>query len=294
MMAENNERHVSSTNTKGSIVNNIVPFDFEGSLIRTMTIDGDPWIVLADVCRVLEIGNPAQAATRLDEDEKGIITTDTLGGPQQTITINESGLYSLILTSRKEAAKRFKKWVTAEVLPSIRKTGSYAVPASSVELSKMDRNVIGGIVKAITTKAMAAIDDRVVAVDEKLAKLMAEVRATLDGFDPTQHRIVGYRRMIDVLVEEGVPAKGRRAMSSRCSGMMRRWSVATERDKATRISAETGRYVFQIDAVRDWLEAEGRALIVAHKARIAGQGVLALVSKPKPRAIATQTTGAST
>lgn len=87
--------------------------------------DGEPWVFLIDVCRIVGIKNSRDAAARLDEDEKGVVTTDTLGGPQVFAIVNESGLYSLILTSRKPEAKRFKKWVTAEVLPSIRKTGSY-------------------------------------------------------------------------------------------------------------------------------------------------------------------------
>jgi prophage antirepressor-like protein len=98
---------------------------------RIIDRNGEPWFVLAEICRELEIGNAAQAASRLDADEKGIITIDTLGGPQKTTVINESGLYSVILTSRKDGAKRFKKWVTSEVLPTIRKTGGYQgrVPA---------------------------------------------------------------------------------------------------------------------------------------------------------------------
>ena len=98
---------------------------------RILDKDGEPWFVLTDVCRELGIGNATDAAHRLDDDEKGIDSIETLGGRQNAITVSESGLYSLILTSRKEGAKRFKKWVTAEVLPSIRKTGRYggATPA---------------------------------------------------------------------------------------------------------------------------------------------------------------------
>lgn len=98
---------------------------------RTIIRDGEPWFVLADVCRALEIANSRDAASRLDEDEKDVANTDTLGGTQRVAIINESGLYSLILTSRKESAKRFKRWVTSEVLPTIRKTGGYGgrVPA---------------------------------------------------------------------------------------------------------------------------------------------------------------------
>ncbi|MEN3166710.1 Bro-N domain-containing protein [Gluconobacter sp. OJB] len=103
----------------------LVPFSFESHDVRVVMRNGQPWWVLADVCRVLEIVNPARSASRLDDDEKGIHTMNTLGGPQEVTVINESGLYSLIFTSRKAAAKRFKKWVTSEVLPQIRKTGGY-------------------------------------------------------------------------------------------------------------------------------------------------------------------------
>lgn len=107
----------------------LIPFDFEGAAVRVITQDDGPRFVLADVCRVLEIGNTSDAARRLDDDEKGVDSIDTPSGVQQMTIINESGLYSLILTSRKAAAKRFRKWVTAEVLPAIRRTGGYIVAA---------------------------------------------------------------------------------------------------------------------------------------------------------------------
>lgn len=93
--------------------------------IRTMTIEGEPWFVAADVCRALEIGNPSMAVERLDDDEKGISTIDTLGGKQRMTTINEPGLYSLVLSSRKPEAKAFKRWITHDIIPTIRKTGGY-------------------------------------------------------------------------------------------------------------------------------------------------------------------------
>lgn len=94
--------------------------------------DGEPWFILNEVCQQLGISSTGTAAARLDDDEKdGIGITDSIGRTQRKIIINESGLYSLILTSRKPEAKQFKKWVTSEVLPSIRKTGSFSgnVPA---------------------------------------------------------------------------------------------------------------------------------------------------------------------
>ena len=93
--------------------------------IRTLTIDGEPWFVAADVCRALEIGNPSMAVERLDDDEKGISTIDTLGGKQRMTIINDPGLYSLVLSSRKPEAKAFRRWIPHEVIPTIRKYGGY-------------------------------------------------------------------------------------------------------------------------------------------------------------------------
>lgn len=93
--------------------------------IRTLTIDGEPWFVAADVCKALELGNPSMTVERLDADEKGISSIDTLGGKQRMAIINEPGLYSVILCSRKPEAKAFKRWITHEVIPAIHKYGGY-------------------------------------------------------------------------------------------------------------------------------------------------------------------------
>ena len=100
----------------------LTQFKFDSKRIRTITNEGSIWFVAADVCEALTICNSRDAISRLDDDEKGASSTATIGGKQDMATINESGLYSLILTSRKPEAKRFKKWVTSEVLPSIRDT----------------------------------------------------------------------------------------------------------------------------------------------------------------------------
>ena len=107
--------------------------------VRTMTIDGEPWFVAVDVCRALEIGNPTMALGRLEEDEKMTLNSTEghsgqRGGAQIMNVINESGLYSLVLGSRKPEAKAFKRWITHEVLPSIRKTGSYSMAAPHYSL----------------------------------------------------------------------------------------------------------------------------------------------------------------
>lgn len=100
-------------------------FEYSGNEVRTVIIDGAIWFVAKDVCDVLGISKYRDAVARLDPDEGCPAIVDTLGGSQEMACVNESGLYGLILTSRKPEAKAFKKWVTSEVLPQIRKTGGY-------------------------------------------------------------------------------------------------------------------------------------------------------------------------
>jgi prophage antirepressor-like protein len=112
------------------VENEIIPLDFESYPVRMILIQEQPWWVAADVCRVLSIVNTSDAVNRLDEDEKGIVTNDTLGGPQGMSIVNLPGLLQLVLLSRKEEAKRFKRWITHEVVPEIIRTGSYSLPLS--------------------------------------------------------------------------------------------------------------------------------------------------------------------
>ncbi|MGI4799730.1 MAG: BRO-N domain-containing protein [Janthinobacterium lividum] len=106
------------------------PFDFNGQEIRVAVQDGQTWFVSADVCALLKHSNSRMAIARLDDDEKGVTSANTLGGEQTLSMVNESGLYHLIFRSRKPQAKIFRRWVTSEVLPSIRKTGSYKAVAA--------------------------------------------------------------------------------------------------------------------------------------------------------------------
>ena len=109
---------------------NVIPFVFEDHLVRAFTIDGEPWFVLADLCAVLNLSNPSKVAADLDPDEVMTLTNSEghsgqRGGAQSYNIVSESGLYALVFKSRKPEAKRFRKWVTAEVLPTIRRTGRY-------------------------------------------------------------------------------------------------------------------------------------------------------------------------
>lgn len=107
-------------------MNELQIFNFETNEIRTITKDGEPWFVGKDVAEALGYSNSRDAITRhVDAEDKGVVKRDTLGGTQNITIVNESGLYALIFGSKLDSAKRFKRWVTSEVLPQIRKTGSY-------------------------------------------------------------------------------------------------------------------------------------------------------------------------
>jgi prophage antirepressor-like protein len=107
------------------IISETQSFDFNGNQARVVCRDGSRWFVAKDGCDVLGITNYRDATTRLDEDERGSVLLDTLGGQQKVSAVSESGLYALIFQSRKAEAKAFRKWVTSVVLPAIRQTGSY-------------------------------------------------------------------------------------------------------------------------------------------------------------------------
>ena len=146
--------------------NGVVPFQNEtlNCTVRAVVKDGEPWFVAKDVCNALSIADSKSSLRFLEDEEKGVHSMHTLGGTQQVSIINESGLYSLILRSRKPEAKKFKKWVTAEVLPSIRKHGAYATKAKLEEmLSDPDAMIL-------TLQALKAEREKRKALEAKAAE----------------------------------------------------------------------------------------------------------------------------
>jgi len=188
----------------------VFTFPTTNQAIRVVEIDGEPYWVAKDVCDVLGIDNSRQALTRLDDDEKkGVIINDTLGGPQQMSVVSESGLYALIFTSRKPEAKVFKKWVTSEVLPSIRKTGAYAESLSPSEV--------------ILRMAQRAVD--IERAQARQAKVQAEHDARLKALEDNQGgsqyvSIIGYCNLYHIVADAQRASKwGRRAsMLCRANG----------------------------------------------------------------------------
>lgn len=122
-------------------MSNVTPFSFEQYAVRTIEQDGQAWFIASDVAAALEYRMASDMTRTLDDDEKGTQIVRTPSGDQEMLVINESGLYSAILRSRKASAKRFKKWVTAEVLPAIRKTGRYESPKPATLTPAQQRHI---------------------------------------------------------------------------------------------------------------------------------------------------------
>lgn len=148
--------------------------------VRVAEIDGEPWFIAADVCRALDVKNGRDAVSRLDDDEKGVALTDTLGGKQEMAAVSEAGLYALVLSSRKPEAKAFKRWVTHEVLPSIRQHGAYMTEATLERaLSEPDFLI------SLATKLKEEREARIAAELDKavLTQQVAELRPKASYYD---------------------------------------------------------------------------------------------------------------
>jgi prophage antirepressor-like protein len=152
-------------------------FEFEALTVRIATLDGEPWFVAKDLCDVLDVANPSQALSRLEEDEKNtIILNEGNRGNPSTSVVSESGMYALVLTSRKPAAKSFRKWVTGEVLPAIRKTGTYSAPITTPAFAPQSSlDVLAQSLQALTqvAQSMAEVERRQREQEAILTQLVA-------------------------------------------------------------------------------------------------------------------------
>lgn len=166
----------------------VQPFDFNGHNVRVVMRDGEPWFVAADVCVILEIGNTSDAVGRLDGADLGQAEVrNTRGEMRPTNVINESGLWELVIRSDKPEAKPFRRWVTSEVLPSIRRTGGYSLAAPT--LSPLD-----------TLQAMIdqlrAQEARALAIESRTAVIEAKVSAGAGEYD--EFTTLAYAKLNDL------------------------------------------------------------------------------------------------
>lgn len=141
-------------------------FPDTGQQVRIFLRDDEPWWVATDVCSVLSIRNSRHALTSLDGDEKDVVTADTPGGPQQVSIVNEPGLYSLILRSRKPEARAFRRWIVHEVLPALRRTGRYETKAAEPTRLELARELVAALeVRELLEQRNAALESSATAWD---------------------------------------------------------------------------------------------------------------------------------
>lgn len=179
-------------------MNEMQTFVYSGAEVRTVRKDGAPWFVLKDVCGVLNLGTPSRVAERLDGDEVSLThLTDSLGRLQETTVISESGLYNVILRSDKPEAKPFRKWVTAEVLPAIRRSGGYI--AGQNDLSPAE----------LMAKALKVAEQTLAERDARISSLQVQnaiMAPKADYFDELVERntLTSFR---DTAKELGIPPR---------------------------------------------------------------------------------------
>lgn len=189
---------------------NIQVFEYQNNKVRTVDVDGEAWFVLKDVCEILcmDTTQLKKVADRLDEDEKGRTLITTPGGMQETWIVNESGLYHVILRSDKPEAAPFRRWVTNDVLPAIRKTGSYNAPqltrsqllataliAAHEELEEKDKQIETMKPKALFADAVSASNQSILVGE--MAKLLSQ-----NGIQMGQNRLFQWMRENGYLIKD--------------------------------------------------------------------------------------------
>lgn len=133
-------------------------FNYSGQEVRTQLIDGEPWFVLGDLCQVLGLGSPHKVADRISEDDRNQTPVmDSLGRKQSTTIVNESGMYEVIIRSDKPEAKAFRRWLTSEVIPSIRRTGAYGTPVRELTFEEKMAEVMGTLNQRIADQHAALV-----------------------------------------------------------------------------------------------------------------------------------------
>jgi len=198
---------------------NLEVFNYENSSVRVVMINKEPWFVVRDVIGHLGLGNVTEAMRRLDEDEfSSTEVTDSLGRAQETYVVNEPGLYNLILGSRKQEAKRFKRWVTHEVLPSIRNHGMYATP-QAIEAMLQDPDTMIQTLQALKAeREQRQALERQVELDKPRVLFSQAVESSEDsilignlakilrqnGIDVGQNRLFQWMRNNGYLIKSGV------------------------------------------------------------------------------------------
>lgn len=190
----------------------VFQFPGTGDYIRTMLIDGEPWFIGRDICEVLSLANHRSSLALLDDDERAVHTVDAPSGQQEHVIVSEPGMYSLVLRSRRPEAKAFKRWITHEVLPAIRKTGRYET-AEPDELEVAERYLAAVKAKRALEIKVAELEPRAAQADHYRA---ADTLVTISSFAndlqlwaKETHRVrILHEHVFDFMAELGLLIRG--------------------------------------------------------------------------------------
>lgn len=160
------------------MTSNIHPFTYNAQPVRVVTIDGEPWFVLADLCKVLDLAKPSRVAMRIADDMKGAHLMSTPGGDQEMTIVSEAGMYEVIIRSDKPEAVAFRRWVTSEVLPSIRKHGGYLTNQKIEDILDNPDTIIELATKLKSERAKRAALEKQAAIDTPKARFADAVSAS--------------------------------------------------------------------------------------------------------------------
>lgn len=235
----------------------LTPFTYGPHQVRTLTINGEPAFIAKDLCAVLDLSNPRTSLALLDEDERGVHTVDTPGGTQKMAYVTESGMYSFILRSRKPEAKKFKRWVTHDVLPQIRKTGAYGTP----------RQITGD---ELLARAVIEANQRLKALEATNAELQPKA----DAWDQivSSAGSWSYEEAAKVLFEQGVVVIGQQRLVRQLVEWNYLYRDNKNRPHAYQKHIESGLFVTKARIYTDQVTGERRESS-APQVRITGKGL---------------------
>lgn len=215
-------------------------FAFEGQQVRFVGTADKPEWVAQDICNVLEVGSAGNALRNFETDEKGMYSIHTPGGEQEMLTVTEPGLYRLVFKSRKEVAKRFCRWVFHSVLPSIRQTGSYALPQSELELKKLELQLI---------QAKQRYQDTGYAIQLSTS---AAVLSWLRGEIPPPPKIEYKERFVDVRTGKEVGSSEGRSLTQLITDAGLNPKSKRDRERVKRVLKRSG---LDYERLQGWSEA---------------------------------------
>ena len=229
-------------------------FQYDGREVRTVTIDGEPWFVAADVARILGYRMASDMTRRLDPEDRGTHSARTTSGDQEMTVISEAGLYVAVIGSRVDGARAFKRWITHEVLPTIRRTGSYGNPLAAVaELTTEQWVTLAGQLTQRAEVAEARVTELAPAADAWAAYMDADGTYTLNAVA----KIIGTGR---------ITLMGR----MRADGILTRDNLPMQRH------LETGRFEVKVGA--PWTKPDG-STHVSRSTRVTAKGLAWLAGR---------------